>query len=144
MSKDKKKIITAITGVKTSLRKAYTLLNEEQHLPEVIEDIDLVAMGWKIIRTLEMQLAELQENERFEGKTDDEIHELKADEKRVAIAENVRKAGEEFQKLRNPEPAEVDESDDDQDQDPEGDQDEDHEGGEPDPEGTGDGEPDKN
>jgi len=133
-SKDKKTIVPVIGGVTSALRKAYDVLNRNEHLPEV-ENAALPGLANHIIRALQKDLAEIEENERFDGLEYDQIVELKNQERKQQLTSLRDQAGELLKALRAPEPVLQGEeqiidpnldndADADQDEDPESDPDE--------------------
>jgi len=126
-SKDKKAIVAVIGGVTSALRKAYDVLNRNEHLPEV-ENAALPGLANHIIRALQKDLAELEENERFDGLEYDEIVELKNQERKQQLTSLRDQAGELLKSLRTTEPVlqgeeQIIDPDTDLDNDPGADQD---------------------
>lgn len=112
-SKKKKLIIAASAGIITALRKAYELINEGGHLPE-IEDIALPSVANHIVKALALELADIEENERFEGLDYEEIVELKDAERKEQLLALRDKAGQLLKFLREPDPVpDVEELNDD-------------------------------
>lgn len=130
-SNDKKVIVAVIGGVTKALRKAYDVLNRNEHLPDV-QDTDLPGLGAHIIKALQKDLAELEENERFDGLDYEKIVELKDTERKEQLSALRDQAGELLKSLRDPDPVTDDqqindepEPDQDEDLDTDDDQDED-------------------
>eukprot|EP01034_Spumella_vulgaris_P021293 gene21293-27316_t len=127
---DKKLIVAVIGGVTKALRKAYDVLNRNEHLPDV-QDTDLPGLGAHIIKALEKDLAEINENERFDGLDYEEIIELKDTERKEQLAALQDQAGELLKSLRGPDPVSddqeeiIDQTDHSQDEDPDVDADQD-------------------
>ena len=101
--KDKKKLVAALNGIKSSLRRGYNLLNQEGHLPEV-EDESLAVLAHHIVKALDKEIGELQENERFEGLTPEEILDKRQEEREAEIEKMVSQAGEALKLMRTPDP----------------------------------------
>ena len=103
-SNDKKVFVAVIGGVTKALRKAYDVLNRNEHLPEV-EDTALPGLANHIIRALHKDLTEIEENERFDGLEYEQIVELKDAERKEQLAALQDQAGQLLKSLREPEPA---------------------------------------
>lgn len=116
--KEKKVIIAVSGGVISALRQAYDLIDEHDQLP-AIEDYELPRLAPAIMKSLERKLFEIEENERFEGLTHEEIVEKKDAERAKELKGLQDNAGKLLQSLRNPEPEIIDEDPDDDDLDEE-------------------------
>ncbi|MDQ6479806.1 hypothetical protein [Dyadobacter sp. LHD-138] len=108
MESKKKKQIVAVSGaIISALRKAHNFINENGHLPEV-EDYELPRLAPAIMKTLEKEFSEIQENERFEGLSYEEVTELKEAERKEQLAVLQNQAGELLKSLKKPEIIEED------------------------------------
>jgi hypothetical protein len=100
MANNKKIIIVLIAGITNALRKGYKELNKEGQYPVIENDMDLVQISNHIVAGLNKQLAEITENERFDGMTPEQIHEAQAAEKELAIKKLLDQSAEALRKLR--------------------------------------------
>lgn len=138
--KNKKALVVAIAGITTALTKGYDLLNDQGQMPAIEkEDLSIAGFAYQIVRELKRQVSLLEENERFEGMTPEEIHDKKELEKAEALAVLQAESAAALKEMKgrpapDPEPEQEPDSDPATDQDP---NDQDPDGSEPDPSGEG-------
>lgn len=96
---DKKKLTAAISAINSALKKGYDLLNENGQMQEV-QTSELAPLAGHILKALTGKLAQVLENEQFEGMTVAEIVEKKASSRREELAELKAKAGRELKELK--------------------------------------------
>lgn len=99
--KDKKKITAVIGRIKSALKAGYDMLNQDGQLPEV-EETDMPGLAIPIIRGLEKELAEVVENERFAGMSEEDILEQKTQEREQKIRNLREQAGEALKQMKPP------------------------------------------
>ena len=118
--KDKKKIAAALTGITNALKKGYELLKQEHNLPDV-PDADMPGYSLHIVKALQQDLNQANEEVEFEGMSYEEIVEKKQQQRDERIQEMLAQAAEDLKKMKTPEPEfeDLEESDGDQ-PDPQG------------------------
>ncbi len=105
--KDKKKIIAALTGINNALKKGYELLKQEHNLPDVA-DTDLPGYSLHIVKALQQDLNQVNDDAQFEGMTYEEIVEKKEQQRDERIQQMLAQAAEDLRKMKAPEPVETD------------------------------------